>query len=324
MTFTGPSVAGVGEETFSPAGDAGGSIPDLPRAAASDETGGRAREKKSGEPKRFPEKKNEITTTRARAAPSAMSDDAPRNGVETRARTTNRKLDVQAGVAIPGLPFEVVVTHVLREENLPDPADLAHLRGVSRGMRDAVDATGRRIKELDEYTALDLGYVTTLRCLQRRGRLSRKEFLCHAAARSGQLEELKALRAESCPWTVYTCQAAATGGHLEVLQWARANGCTWNNHTCAVAAEGGHLNVLQWARENGCPWDEETCTGAAKSGHLEVLQWARLNGCPWGESTCDGAVVGGHLKLMLWAHANGCPWKGGRARNWRQRTDTLR
>jgi hypothetical protein len=82
--------------------------------------------------------------------------------------------------------------------------------------------------------------------------------------------------------------------------------------------------VLQWARENGCPWDEETCTGAAKSGHLEVLQWARLNGCPWGESTCDGAVVGGHLKLMLWAHANGCPWKGGRARNWRQRTDTLR
>ena len=202
--------------------------------------------------------------------------------------------------------------------------DLAHLRGVSRGMRDAVDATGRRIKELDEYTALDLGYVTTLRCLQRRGRLSRKEFLCHAAARSGQLEELKALRAESCPWTVYTCQAAATGGHLEVLQWARANGCTWNKHTCAVAAEGGHLNVLQWARENGCPWDEETCTGAAKSGHLEVLQWARLNGCPWGESTCDGAVVGGHLKLMLWAHANGCPWKGGRARNWRQRTDTLR
>ena len=247
-----------------------------------------------------------------------------RSGVDTRAGKRTRERDAHAGEAIPGLPLDVVVSHVLREENLPDPADLAHLRGVSRGMRDAVDATGRRIKELDEYTALDLGYVTTLRCLQRRGRLSRKEFLCHAAARSGQLEELKALRAESCPWTVYTCQAAATGGHLEVLQWARANGCTWNKHTCAVAAEGGHLNVLQWARENGCPWDEETCTGAAKSGHLEVLQWARLNGCPWGESTCDGAVVGGHLKLMLWAHANGCPWKGGRARNWRQRTDTLR
>ena len=49
-------------------------------------------------------------------------------------------LEAQADVVIPGLPFEVVVTHVLREENLPDPADLAVLRGVSRGMRDAVDA----------------------------------------------------------------------------------------------------------------------------------------------------------------------------------------
>ncbi len=75
---------------------------------------------------------------RPRTAPSAMVVDAPR--VETRARKRRRDLDAQAGVVIPGLPFEVVVTHVLREENLPDPADLAVLRGVSRGMRDAVDA----------------------------------------------------------------------------------------------------------------------------------------------------------------------------------------
>jgi len=83
-------------------------------------------------------------------------------------------LEAQADVVIPGLPFEVVVTHVLREENLADPADLARLRGVSRGMRDAVDAIGRPIEELNEYTAVDLGYLTTLRCLQRRGRLSRE------------------------------------------------------------------------------------------------------------------------------------------------------
>jgi len=49
--------------------------------------------------------------------------------VDTRARKRRRSLDAQAGVVIPGLPFEVVVTHVLREENLPDPADLAVLRG---------------------------------------------------------------------------------------------------------------------------------------------------------------------------------------------------
>ncbi len=124
-----------------------------------------------------------------------MVVDAPR-GVETHEREILRNLDAQAGVAIPGLPFDVVVTHVLREESLRDPADLAVLRGVSRGMRDAVDATGRRIAELAEWAmewgqwaAVERGCLTTLRCLQRRGRLSREQYLCQAAAISGQLEE---------------------------------------------------------------------------------------------------------------------------------------
>jgi hypothetical protein len=66
-------------------------------------------------------------------------------------------------------------------------------------MRDAVDATGRRIEELNEDKTVDFGFLTTLRCLQRRGRLKREEHLCEAAAFSGQLEELKALREENCP-----------------------------------------------------------------------------------------------------------------------------
>ena len=64
-------------------------------------------------------------------------------GVETRARKRKRDLDSQAGVAIPGLPFDVAVSLV--EKHLPDPADLAVLRAVSRGMRDAVDVTGRKV-----------------------------------------------------------------------------------------------------------------------------------------------------------------------------------
>ena len=84
------------------------------------------------------------------SAPAAMAAESAR-GVETRAR--KRKSDIEAaqsGVAIPDLPFDVVVSHVFREKHLPDPADLAVLRGVSRGMRAAVDATGRKIEEFEE------------------------------------------------------------------------------------------------------------------------------------------------------------------------------
>ena len=103
---------------------------------------------------------------------------------------TDRDLDAQAGVAFPGLPFDVAVSLV--EKHLPDPADLAVLRAVSKGMRDAVDATGRKVEEFEEDEAAVRGYVSTLKCLRRRGVLKDERFLCAAAARIGDLEALKA------------------------------------------------------------------------------------------------------------------------------------
>ena len=153
--------------------------------------------------------------------------------------------------AITGLPNHLVVTHILSSDYFDDPADLARLTAVSHAMRDAVTATGLRFEELDEMRASQLGCLSALLRLQLAGRLSCQERLCQAAARSGQLEKLKLLRAGGCPWDACTCWAAASGGHLEMLQWARANGCPWDEETCSSAAGGGYLEVLQWARANG-------------------------------------------------------------------------
>ena len=209
--------------------------------------------------------------------------------------------------AIPGLLDDIIVTHILRTEHFDDPADLARLPAVSRAMRDAVAVTGLGFEELGENDAVELGCVSALQRRQRRGLLSRQEYLCEAAARSGHLEKLQALRADGWPWDAFTCAGAARGGQLEVMQWARANGCPWNTFTCYCAARGGHLEVLQWARANDCPWDVHTCSGAAYGGHLEVLQWARANGCPWDGWTCKYAARNAHSKLLSWAQANGAP-----------------
>ena len=174
---------------------------------------------------------------------------------------------------IPGLLDDIVVTHVLRSELFDDPTDLARLRVVSRGMRDAVAATGLTFEELDEKRAVKLGCLCALQRLALAGRLSRKALLCKAAARSGQLEELKAVRAKGCRWDEYTCSAAAKGGQFEVLQWARANDCPWDEDMCEGAAEGGHLEVLQWAHANGCPWSEEELYMAAKKGHEMIVRF---------------------------------------------------
>ena len=215
------------------------------------------------------------------------------------------KCDANAGEAIPGLLNDIVVTHVLRSEYFDDPGDLARLPAVSRAMRDAVAATGLVFNELDEYRALRLGCLSALQRLQRQGRLSRREFLCQAAARSGQLEELKALRENDTPWDTDTCWRAAAGGHLEVMQWAHAIAAPWDVRTCSFAAMSGHLEVLQWAHANGAPWDEQTCAMAAENGHLEMLQWARANGCPWNWNQCvSGATENGHQDVLAWLNEN--------------------
>ena len=139
-------------------------------------------------------------------------------GVETRARQRKReRRDANAGEAIPGLLNDIVVTHVLRSENFDDPADLARLPAVSRAMRDLVAATGLEFEELNETEAVNLGCLSALKRLQRGGRLSRRERLCEAAARSGHLEELQLLRADGWPWDTETCYGAAKGGHFELL-----------------------------------------------------------------------------------------------------------
>jgi hypothetical protein len=226
--------------------------------------------------------------------------------VETRARKRKRDIAAQAGVAIPGLSFDVAVSIV--EKHLPDPADLAVLRAVSKGMRTAVDATGRKVEDFGEEDAAERGYLTTLKCLLRRGVLYDERLLCAAAARIGDLAELKASRAAKRPWHTDTCSLAAMGGHLEMLKWLRENECPWDEDTCAGAADCGHLEMLKWARENGCPWDSRTCSLAAKGGHLEVLKWARDNDCPWDHQTCYYAADRGHIELLRWARENGAPW----------------
>ena len=96
--------------------------------------------------------------------------------------------DPDAGVTtFDKLPRDVK-NGILGPTNLPEPADLGRLRAVSRGMRDAVDATRREIKEVSNEDAAGLGYVSLLKDRHSRGLLRdcERTLVCAAAARSGR------------------------------------------------------------------------------------------------------------------------------------------
>ena len=233
----------------------------------------------------------------------------------------------RACYALPFLPRDVL-PFILCEENLPDPADLASLRSVSRAMRFAVDGSGRSVKEMDQSQAARRGCLAALKRIRTRAMLAPDQYhhkgkpiswegflaIAQEAAEHGQLEVLKWANLvgkedlESRRGRDDLMFHAAKGGHLETLKWMCGLNWPWGKHLCEWAAEGGHVSVLKWLRENDCPWDGGTCAGAAEGGHLEVLQWARVNDCPWNTSTCAYAAKGGHLEVLKWARAIDCPW----------------
>jgi len=89
-------------------------------------------------------------------------------------------------------------------------------------MRDAVAATGLQLQELYEFEAARLGCLSAVWRLQRRGLLTRQEYLYAAAAENGQLEVLQ--------W----------------LQWLHAEGCLFSDaHKCAEMTLGKQLEVLK-------------------------------------------------------------------------------
>jgi len=122
------------------------------------------------------------------------------------------------------------------------------------------------------------------------------------------LESLKYAHENGCPWNERTCEVAAEAGHLECLKYAHENGCPWDERACFEAAQYGHLDCLKYLHENGCTWDERTCGVAAYGGYLECLQYAHENGCPWFEGTCVEAAAGLELDCLQYLHENGCPW----------------
>jgi len=63
--------------------------------------------------------------------------------------------------------------------------------------------------------------------------------------------------------------AAAGSGNLELVRWLRANSCPWDWRTCLGAVHKGHVEVLRWLRENGCPWTVFTRNRAKDLGYAD-------------------------------------------------------
>jgi hypothetical protein len=103
---------------------------------------------------------------------------------------------------------------------------------------------------------------------------------------------------------IFACESAAGHGQLDTLRWLRENGCPWNvSDVCIIAAAYGFSAVFEYIIELGEVLDAELLADAlytaVASDNLQAAQWLRQHGAQWPAvqmitSTIDSSGVVSH------------------------------
>ena len=115
------------------------------------------------------------------------------------------------------------------------------------------------------------------------------------SASLGDLDTLRWLQREGCPFTPETLCAAAAYGRLEVMKWLRTQGCPWGRLCGSMASKRGDLLILRWIfleADPPCPKRAGICWEAVKAGHWDLVRWLRTSlnpPCPWVPETEEQA-----------------------------------
>jgi hypothetical protein len=161
----------------------------------------------------------------------------------------------------------------------------------------------------------------------------------NAAARGGQLINLRWLRRKGFDWEPDCFEHACFSGSEEMLDYLWQSRCprpyyesgiyvqavladsevplTWLHlhqvespnyaSMCDIAAAGGHVKVLRWLQERGHELTDSVCTIAAQHGQLAVLEFALNLKLP-GLKVCTTAAEHNQLAALMYARQRGLAW----------------
>uniref|UniRef100_A0A7S1FSY9 Uncharacterized protein n=1 Tax=Corethron hystrix TaxID=216773 RepID=A0A7S1FSY9_9STRA len=95
--------------------------------------------------------------------------------------------------------------------------------------------------------------------------------ICEVVRKTGRRDLIRWAEAFDSNWGRFT--RLAKKGNLDGLRRLKKNICPWSPDAYKALARGGNLHVIQWLWEEGCPRVTDMHVEAAKGGHLQVLRW---------------------------------------------------
>lgn len=160
----------------------------------------------------------------------------------------------------------------------------------------------------DEFCgiAAQNGYLDVLKYLREIGYNWNDDTALEAVC---NLEILKFLLENGCPYSREVLSCAAEKGCLDTIVYLHENGYAYENYyPHRYAANNGHLNVIIYLQGIGCLWDARASENAAHSGHLDIVTYLHEHNCPWDASTFIEAAGSGNLEMIKYLHENNCPY----------------
>ena len=131
----------------------------------------------------------------------------------------------------------------------------------------------------------------------------------------------KKAREHGCEWSEDAFNWAAESGNLEVLKYMHEEGCPWNEQwyedygyeesAIIKAVMSGNVEMVRWLRSVGAEWSGyEFEFAAAYGGVMLEFLWEQFQG---GEAlyfdpqdTLDKACAGGDVESLKWCLKHGC------------------
>ena len=192
------------------------------------------------------------------------------------------------------------------------------------------------------WSLRDESFTRVLQCFVQRGLpWSATPEATARVAGTGNLEHLKSLIENGCPWHPRTTVNIITQKHLEMLKYAHLQGCPWHPTTCFSAAHLGALECLKYAHTHGAEIGADVCAKlmafhgrafqassiecfkyvhqhsgclllsaysfyAARSGYLELLKYLFAQGCEWDTRAAAAAAQNGHADCLEFLLCHGC------------------
>jgi len=125
-----------------------------------------------------------------------------------------------------------------------------------------------------------------------------------AAVYNGNLENIKWLREQDCPFTNKTFELASANCKLDNMKWLKEQNCPWTKLTFEIAAYDDNIENMKWLKEQDCPIDDWTLSKAICSGNLENIKWVKDNVCGFHRTNALYSAHQGHLHVLKWLKEN--------------------